>query len=447
MPDFEKLVVADKFRWHAASSVRVGHGEKCLRKPPVPTNPAARRSGRNSPIFISDSNPANALAHVFAAVHQNRPFGLVPAEREAASSNFEPAFLATAPKGSGQNQFLCKSSGSCGSPRWICRDHKSWIRSFEVNARLWGIDANAEFAVFGRLGYSLSLYCALESLHHGADLLLLSGLRPTVQFSALQKRSVSHIYATPTQLRQIGDANRGSGLRSIMSVSRVFVGGAKLDRATKEIAGDVFPQAEILEFYGSSETSFVAATSRRSPAGSVGPPYPGNEIQIRDQSNDSVPAGRIGEIWVRSPYLFVGYADCDSKDTRGDENGFITIGELGYLDDGGNLYVVGRKNRMVTIADRNVFPELIEDFLLEVDGIERAAAVPIADRVRGSRIVAFVLGPSGRPGNDVILNRCRKEFGPLAAPRMIFDLENWPTLPSGKTDFQFLEQLAAGNRI
>ena len=101
------------------------------------------------------------------------------------------------------------------------------------------------------------------------------------------------------------------------------------------------------------------------------------------------------------------------------------------LDAQGFLHVAGRRNRMVTIADQNVFPEDIETLLLAQPGVDHAAVLPRPDTRRGTTLVALIAG-SADP--DALLQLCRTRFGPLAAPRRIATLADFPLLASGKPD-------------
>ena len=140
-----------------------------------------------------------------------------------------------------------------------------------------------------------------------------------------------------------------------------------------------------------------------------------------------------GEIWVKSPYLFIGYAgDPGSARWR---DGWLSVGEMGRLQDG-FLYLHGRAGRMVTVADQNVFPEEIEALLQALPGIRRAAVLPVADPKRGQVLVALVQGD--RDQEPQIMARLRAELGPLKAPKALIWQEVWPTLPSGKTDLRAL---------
>jgi long-chain acyl-CoA synthetase len=309
------------------------------------------------------------------------------------------------PQPEGCGVFETLTSGSSGAPRRILRTMESWTRSFAVNADLFGIGTGRRVAVLGGLEQSLALYGALEALHLGAELQLLGGMRPDRQAQAL---AAEVIYATPAQLRLLVEAGwRARGL--------ILVGGSKLDAGLRAaLAG-----AELREFYGAAEASFISLAGPQTPEASVGAPYPGVEIEVR-----------AGEIWVKSPYVFQGYAGGAAGSARWDQ-GWLSVGEMGRLE-GGCLYLSGRAGRMVTVADQNVFPEEIEGFIAGMPGVARVAVLPRPDALRGSVMLAVLQGDAAH--ETAILTACRAHLGPLKAPRAVIWRRDWPVLASGKTD-------------
>lgn len=325
---------------------------------------------------------------------------------------------AAAPEPLGQPSFETLSGGTSGAARRIRRTQASWVASFAVNAALFGIGPGVRVAVPGRLVHSLALYGALEGVHLGAEVYLLDGVRPDRQAQALARAAIDVIYATPAQLRLLLEAGIGwPDLRLVLA------GGSKLDGATRATLRAAAPMAEVREFYGAAEASFITLADAATPDGAVGRPYPGVDVRL-DPS---------GEIWVRSPYLFAGYAGEDGGAVWRD--GWLSVGEYGALQDG-YLIVHGRGNRMVTVADQNVFPEEIEAFLLAQPGVAQAAVLPRPDGLRGHVIEAVL---QGDPAVEAaVLAAARAAFGPLKAPRRLYWRADWPVLPSGKTDLAAL---------
>ena len=419
----------DRFRWHAGS---VLHDESVQVSPNGTDRVRGMNSGEHVPgsfgiACAGNCGQAAQLANILALARNGREFavagdiGSVRQETEFDGGEHAAGY------------FRCMTSGTSGRARTVRRSHKSWIASFRVNQRLWKIRQIDSYAVLGGLCHSLSLYGALEAAHLGADLHLLSGLRPESQLKVLVAQKVSILYATPTHLRLLALAVERDRHEVAPSVRLVLTGGSKLDLATTRSAIDLFPNACIREFYGSAETSFVTISGQNTPAGSVGRAYPGVEIRVGSGGRPD----EMGEVWVRSPYLFEGYAGGRAGGARWD-GGFLSVGEVGQLCGDGNLYLTGRTDRMVTIADRNVHPEEIERFLMGIDGVLNAAVLPEPDRLRGNRLAAFVRLADSGPGPKVLAGKCRQEFGSQVLSGQFILRNDWPMLPSGKTDLAAL---------
>lgn len=378
--------MTDRFCWHPKTRLFDGAGRGVMRHPA--TYP------------IADDSPdglASIIGH--AAFRIGAPDAAPPAP--------EPVPV-----------FETLTSGSTGKPRRIRRTQASWIASFAVNAG-YGIDPGARVAVLGRLMHSLALYGAVEGLHLGAEVHLLDSLRPDRQRQALARRQITHLYATPAQLRLLVE---GPGLCPDLRL--VLVGGSKLDAGLRRALGAMAPGAVIREFYGAAEASFITIADEATPETSVGRAYEGVMIALDP----------TGEIWVKSPYLFIGYAEgAGSAKWR---NGWLSVGEIGRIEDG-FLYLSGRAGRMVTVADQNVFPEEIETLMLSLAGVRKAAVLPVEDARRGTVLVAMVEGDSS--AETAILSTLRAELGPLKAPKVLIWQADWPVLASGKTDLKALE--------
>ena len=206
----------------------------------------------------------------------------------------------------------------------------------------------------------------------------------------------------------------------------MLIGGGALDAATEAHARSLFPAAELLPFYGAAETSFITLGGR---------PYPGVEIDIREADADG-----IGEVWVRSPYLFDGYAS--APDPHRDARGFTTVGERGRLLPDGTLRLAGRADRAVRIAEQTVQPEEVEAALMALSGVAEAAVLPVPDPARGTVLTAAYVATDTTPPES-LLAEARTRLGPLATPRALTPIaaEDWPRRPSGKTDLAALATL------
>jgi long-chain acyl-CoA synthetase len=366
-----------------------------------------------------------------AAVIADRPAGLALAQAMAHAALQQPFRIGAEadPEPHGAGMFETLTAGSSGQPRRIRRSQASWAASFAVNADLFGIGPGTSVAVLGRLVHSLSFYGALEGACLGAEVHLLDGLRPDRQRQALLDRRVTVLYATPAQLRLLVEA--GGPVLPLLRL--VLVGGSKLDTGLRAALDVLAPTVAVREFYGAAETSFVTLSDDDADPASVGRAYPGVTLSVRDPMGIEVSEGKMGEVWVRSPYLFAGYGDQDGPSRW--QDGWLSVGEIGHLAQGA-LVLAGRAGRMVTVADQNVFPEQIEAWLATRPGVDRAAVLPRADAMRGNVLVAVLRGD--RTQEAAILRAARSALGPLKAPRAVIWCDDWPVLLSGKTDLAAL---------
>ena len=394
--------MTDRFRWHPEARLFDSAGAKVL-----PSRPTGARLADN----------AQGLAQAF-----DHPAFRIGASDQPPPDPHDQPILETL------------TSGSTGQPRRIRRTQASWTASFAVTATL-GIGPGARLATLGRLVHSLSLYGAIEGLHLGAEVHLLSDLRPDRQHQALAQRHITHLYATPAQLRLL------DGPEPLADLGLILVGGSKLDPTLRASLKKRAPNAQIREFYGAAETSFITLADATTPEASVGRPYPGVNLHLDP----------TGEVWVKSPFLFLGYATGSDAahrvptPPRGEgeggaasswRDGWLSVGEIGEMRDG-NLFLKGRAGRMVTVADQNVFPEEIEAVLYALPGVMRAAVLPVPDLKRGQSLIAILQGD--RAQDAAILRALRKTLGPLKSPKSLIWRDDWPMLASGKTDLAALE--------
>jgi long-chain acyl-CoA synthetase len=162
-------------------------------------------------------------------------------------------------------------------------------------------------------------------------------------------------------------------------------------------------------------------------------------VTLRILDSRGVETQGVGEVWVSSPYLFEGYAAGHSAQTQW-RDGYLTVGELGQLDGQGNLWLKGRKTRMITIADQNVFPEEVEAVILAIDGIAQCAVIPVADALRGHRLIAVIGAADGHDQLSDISAICKAALGPMSTPKKVLFHPDFPMLASGKADLGAITQ-------
>ena len=267
--------------------------------------------------------------------------------------------------------FQTISGGSTGFPKVLERTCTSWILSFNTNDKNYN-HSGSRVALFGSLTHSLSLYGALEAIFLGCEVHHLAGLSPSSQLEYLENKKIEILYVTPTQLRLMLSAKYQNYI--IDSLRYVFIGGASIEQNTLMELSEIAPNAELKQFYGSSETSFITISDLLTPVNSVGKAYPGVEIVLGDQPDTPVSLGETGRVWVRSPYLFSKYVG-ENRSNINRFSDWVSPGELAKLDLDQNLFILGRIDRIFKIKDQAIIPEEIENYLLTKKDIIDVAVV------------------------------------------------------------------------
>ena len=204
---------------------------------------------------------------------------------------------------------------------------------------------------------------------------------------AIERLNITHISVVPTQLYRLLQTQRGRN--ALAHLRGILLGGAPIpaDLIRKSMAA----RLPIYTTYGLTETTSQVTATRPGETGATlytaGRPHVVGSLRIVDD----------GEIQVRGDALFRGYVIGNRVELPLTSDGWFETGDLGSLDEHGNLHVHGRKDNMFISGGENIQPEEIEKELCEIDGIEQAIVVPVPDDEYGARPVAFLRTRDGVP--------------------------------------------------
>jgi acyl-CoA synthetase (AMP-forming)/AMP-acid ligase II len=185
--------------------------------------------------------------------------------------------------------------------------------------------------------------------------------------------------------------------------------------------------------YNATEAGMIATATPadlRAAPDTAGTPADGTEIRIFDPEFRELPAGETGSIFVRSGTLFDGYTSGTTKDFH---DGFMASGDVGYLDENGRLFVVGRDDEMIVSGGENVYPIEVEKTLAAHPGVAEAAVLGVNDEKYGQRLAAFVV-PVDRASvtADELKEHVRDNLANYKVPRDILVLDELPRGGTGK---------------
>ena len=185
--------------------------------------------------------------------------------------------------------------------------------------------------------------------------------------------------------------------------------------------------------YNATEAGMIATATPadlRAAPDTAGTPAENAEIRILDGEFHELSPGEIGGIYVRSSTQFDGYT---SGKTSKFHDGFMSSGDVGYLDNTGRLFVVGRDDEMIVSGGENVYPIEVETTLAAHPEVAEAAVIGVDDERYGQRLAAFVvLQPGASATLDTLKQHVRENLANYKVPRDIMILDELPRSSTGK---------------
>lgn len=290
---------------------------------------------------------------------------------------------------------------------------------------------------------SMCLYLAANC---GGLLVILPRYRPDLVLEALMRHKVTRLPAGPTIISGLMSFE-GFGEADLGSLRAVYSGSAALPEAVlqrwEERVG-----CPIYEGYGQSEAGPVLTYQyegeNRIP-GSVGRPVPETEVQIVDPEDGRtvLPVGEAGEIRARGPQIMAGYRARPQETAAALRDGWLYTGDIGRLDEDGNLYISDRKKDMVITGGYNVYPREVEEVLHAHPSVSEAAVIGRPDDYRGEIVVAYLaMRPGAERDFDTLEEYCRQNLARYKVPASFVQLPSLPRTVIGKLDKPALHAMA-----
>jgi long-chain acyl-CoA synthetase len=222
---------------------------------------------------------------------------------------------------------------------------------------------------------------------------------------------------------------------NLKSIKYLISAGAPLTEETWKRAQAMFG-VELYHGYGLTEASPNVARQipgRTFNYGSVGPPIPGLAVMIVDDDGREVPQGKEGEIICKGRGVMQGYLNKPHETAVALKDGWLYTGDLGHLDEFGELYVTGRKKDLIIKGGENIDPGISENWLCRHPAILEAAVIAMPDPKYGEEVAAAVtLKQDQQVTEEELLEHVRAHVHHFFAPKKIFILDALPKTSSGK---------------
>jgi long-chain acyl-CoA synthetase len=286
--------------------------------------------------------------------------------------------------------------------------------------------------------HTAPLVMSAPSLHLGHTVVIMDRFSPEGALELIDRHRVTITHLVPTQLVRLLALPHATRRRyDTSSLRHVIHGAAPCSPDVKRRMIDWWgPVLE--EYYASTEGvggTIIFSDEWLKKPGSVGKARGDNEIVIMDDDGNILPAGQLGTIYssARGGFEYYKNAEQTAKARRGK---YSTVGDVGYLDDDGYLYLSDRKTDMIISGGVNIYPAEVENVLITHRGVGDVAVFGIPNDEWGEEVMAVIEPAPGVAGDDELaaelLEFCRGKLAGYKLPRSIEFMAELPRDPSGK---------------
>ncbi|WP_412551820.1 malonate--CoA ligase [Shimia sp. MIT910701] len=346
----------------------------------------------------------------------------------------------TVPRGPEDLAALLYTSGTTGRSKGAMLTHRNILSNAEVLTDLWQITNQDRLIHALPIFHTHGLFVAMNTaILAGAQVRLMQKFDVDTVLSSLPKATL--MMGVPTFYTRLLSDPRFT--KQACANMRLFTSGSAPLLAETHSEFEQRTGHRILERYGMTETNMNTSNpySGERRAGTVGFPLPGTEVRITaPNSSETVPDGEVGIIEVRGPNVFAGYWNMPEKTAEElREDGFFITGDLGMVDSGGYVHIVGRQKDLIISGGYNIYPKEIEAVLNDIEGVEETAAFGVPHADFGEAVVAAVVLESGAEvPESVFADTVAKKLARFKHPRRYELLSELPRNTMGKVQKNLL---------
>jgi long-chain acyl-CoA synthetase len=339
-----------------------------------------------------------------------------------------------------QPQNMIYTSGTTGHPKGVRRNAptpEQAVASEAVRALIYGLKPGVRGLLPGPLYHAAPNSFGLRAGRLGGALVLMPRFEPEEFLRLIEEQKIDTIFMVPTMFirllklpEQVRRKYDTSSLRHVIHAAAPCPADAK--RAMIQWWGPV-----VHEYYGSTESSaltFANSGDALKKPGTVGKILDGVELRFLSEDGDPLPQGEIGEIYSRvSGNPDFTYHNKPEKRAEIERDGFITSGDVGYIDGDGYVFICDRKRDMVISGGVNIYPAEIEAALHAVPGVHDCAVFGIPDHEFGEALMAVVEPQAGVTLEIAdIRAQLKTALAGYKVPKHVEILKNLPREDSGK---------------
>jgi long-chain acyl-CoA synthetase len=324
---------------------------------------------------------------------------------------------------------LLFTSGTTGRPKGAILTHAGVHAAARLGVDALGFTADDVLLGVAPFPHVLGQQVFVCAFRAGGGVAVMQRFEPEAALDTMASTRTTVMFGVPTMCIALCEAARSAATLPPLRIAHIGGSAVPVDvaRRFEETFG-----AAIHEGYGLTEMSGLATTfalGRRRKAGSVGRPSSDTELRVASPDERGV-----GDVQFRGPSVIPGYwNDPEATAAAIDGDGWLSTGDLGYVDEDGDLFLVDRKKEMIIRGGYNVYPREVEEVLYEHPGVLEAAVLGVPHESLGEEVAAIVVArPGAEVDPDELKAWAKERVAAYKYPRHVVLVEELPKSPTGK---------------
>lgn len=339
------------------------------------------------------------------------------------------------------------TSGTTGFPKGVERTHRA--NAWNVaNSALGSPRDPRDVELFTLPAYGIGLlHFLMPALLGGATVVLDEAFDPRRTWQLLEGERATRTFLAPTMMASML-AVEGHERYDLSALEILYTAYELSDRLRARVV-ERFGADRIVNMYGLTEVQLTCARPGEFAAKptSVGRPMGLMRVRILGDDGQPVARGDVGEIALEGPAAMSGYHARPEETAASMRDGWVLTGDLGRLDDDGDLHFAGRLKDMIKTGGFSVDPVEVQRAVLEIAEVADAAVVGVPDDHWGEMVVAFVVtAPGSELATEEVRRACRRSLAGYKVPKHVVVLDALPRNATGKVERGRLRDLWASAR-
>lgn len=320
--------------------------------------------------------------------------------------------------------FLQYTGGTTGLAKGAILTHRNLVANVQQMAA-WiarDLENGRETAILPLPLYHVyALTANLIFMRIGAHVILITNPRDIPAFiTELKRQDFTAMIGVNTLYNALLNAPQFGEVR-VDKLKMANAGGMAVQRAVaekwKQVTG-----VPLMESYGLTETSPGAISNPLGAdwSGTIGVPIPSTEAAILDDESRELPLGDVGEICVRGPQVMKGYWNRPDETAKViTPEGWLRTGDMGYMDERGYIKITDRKKDMIIVSGFKVFPNEVEDVVMQHPHVLEVAAIGVPDPKSGEAVKIIVVPKEPGLTEQAVLEHCKRHLTGYKVPKII----------------------------